>query len=910
MPYLGSQLARGFATTTKQSFSGDASTVAFTLTRNVGQATDLEVFVDNVQQEPTTAYGVSGTTLTFTAAPSTGTNNIYVIHRGGGSTGNLPPQDLGSKNYLFRGVISTPTDGTSNLRFGLNAGDAIESGGNENVTIGDEAGTALTTGDSNVFVGYKAGEDLTTGTDNTFVGTEAGKNTTDRNHNTAIGNQTLFTNINGAKNTAVGSGSLLLMNPSTDVDTFNVAVGFDAGGAITTGIKNVIIGGLAGDGAQTIDESVIIGYGAGTAVMTGHDNTIVGASAGAALTAGASNVAVGYSALKTEDGNGLNVAVGFKALEDQNAGADAHNVAVGFSAGLNLTTATFNTLVGGLAGGVGIITGNNNTAIGYRAGEDLTGGNENTLIGTLAGSSITTGKKAVLVGAEAGEVLVDGDNNVAIGYQALTSDTNGEKSVAVGTFALDAQNFSTLTDSHNTAVGHLAGSGITTGVQNTFLGSRAGDALQDADFNVAIGFEALTTDTLGSKSVAVGTFALKDQSSTTAVDQHNTAVGHGAGQNITTGIKNVVVGSQVASAQTTGFNNIAIGYEALNTNTVSGAHVAIGYEALNTFNTTSNSSQFNVAVGTQAGKLLQTGTYNTFLGPQAGFNVTTGSKNTIIGQFDGNNHSLDIRTASNYIVLSDGDGRPWAHTTGSGSGVWKFIGEGATAEGITGHYHEFGHDNNDTQMMIMKEHHGSFASVLLDLRCARSASTAYDFLQGRSSGTSDTEFRVRGDGAVTSDNGFDGSGADYAEYFEWADGNSDSQDRTGYTVVLDGEKIKLATSDDAAANVIGAVSVNPSVVGDSDILRWKQKYLKDDFGAYIYEDYDVEDDDGNTVVQQRRKLNPDYDEDNAYISREDRKEWATIGMMGKLRIRKGQPTGDRWIKMRDVSDTVEEWLVR
>ena len=33
-------------------------------------------------------------------------------------------------------------------------------------------------------------------------------------------------------------------------------------------------------------------------------------------------------------------------------------------------------------------------------------------------------------------------------------------------------------------------------------------------------------------------------------------------------------------------------------------------------------------------------------------------------------------------------------------------------------------------------------------------------------------------------------------------------------------------------------------------------------------------------------------------------------MIGKLRIRKGQITGTRWIKMRDISDTVEEWLVR
>jgi hypothetical protein len=120
MPYLGSQLARGFATTTKQSFSGDASTVAFTLTRNAGQATDLEVFVDNVQQEPTTAYGVSGTTLTFTAAPSTGTNNIYVIHRGGGSTGNLPPQDLGATDYIFRDDISFKSD-SAKINFGADS---------------------------------------------------------------------------------------------------------------------------------------------------------------------------------------------------------------------------------------------------------------------------------------------------------------------------------------------------------------------------------------------------------------------------------------------------------------------------------------------------------------------------------------------------------------------------------------------------------------------------------------------------------------------------------------------------------------------------------------------------------------------------------------------------------------------
>ena len=65
-------------------FSGNASTTAFTLTRQVVNPTDIDVFVENVRQEPTTAYNIDGLTLTFTSAPGTGTNNIYVIYRASG----------------------------------------------------------------------------------------------------------------------------------------------------------------------------------------------------------------------------------------------------------------------------------------------------------------------------------------------------------------------------------------------------------------------------------------------------------------------------------------------------------------------------------------------------------------------------------------------------------------------------------------------------------------------------------------------------------------------------------------------------------------------------------------------------------------------------------------------------------
>ena len=65
-------------------FSGDATTTAFTLTRQVVSPTDIDVIVENVTQEPTVAYSVNGYTLTFTGAPGSGTNNIYVIYRGSG----------------------------------------------------------------------------------------------------------------------------------------------------------------------------------------------------------------------------------------------------------------------------------------------------------------------------------------------------------------------------------------------------------------------------------------------------------------------------------------------------------------------------------------------------------------------------------------------------------------------------------------------------------------------------------------------------------------------------------------------------------------------------------------------------------------------------------------------------------
>jgi len=133
MPFIGKEPQNHYITPTKDSFNGDASTVAFTLSRPVALPSDLEVFVDNVQQEPTSAYTVNGTTMTFTGTPATGTNNIYAIHRGGGMQ-TLQPQDGQA------GDFST-----------LNASDAVTVSGlvtaNADMLIGGATPT-LTIGDA------------------------------------------------------------------------------------------------------------------------------------------------------------------------------------------------------------------------------------------------------------------------------------------------------------------------------------------------------------------------------------------------------------------------------------------------------------------------------------------------------------------------------------------------------------------------------------------------------------------------------------------------------------------------------------------------------------------------------------------------------------------------------------------
>ena len=132
-------------------YNGDASTVAFTLSRIVGTEKDLDVTVNGVPQDPNNSYTVNGNVLTFSEAPSVGTGNIIVRYRAFVVTKIVPDDETVTAamiaNNSITGVkiasgtitgdkITAATIGSSNLTTtGVTAGIYGGTGNTVNITV-------------------------------------------------------------------------------------------------------------------------------------------------------------------------------------------------------------------------------------------------------------------------------------------------------------------------------------------------------------------------------------------------------------------------------------------------------------------------------------------------------------------------------------------------------------------------------------------------------------------------------------------------------------------------------------------------------------------------------------------------------------------------------------------------------
>ena len=278
----------------------------------------------------------------------------------------------------------TNTLGTSNYRAGVNAGDSVASGGNYNVLIGDEAGTALTTGDNNIAIGFEA-----------LTSEDANGN------NTAIGYRALKTQNAGA-------------------EAYNIAIGVDAGLSTTTASLNTIVGCFAGDALTTGGSNTLVGYEAATASQDGAV-TAMGYRAAYSSTSGVRNVAIGDQSLRGLTTANDCIGIGYQSFFGTCTGSS--NIGIGYRALFGATSGHSNVCMGYQALN-DLSTADESVAIGHRALPHVTVSDSNIGIGKgtgdgIRGVGLTTGTANVLIGRECDTAAADNDYSIVMGVHAV-----------------------------------------------------------------------------------------------------------------------------------------------------------------------------------------------------------------------------------------------------------------------------------------------------------------------------------------------------------------------------------------------------------------------------------------------------------------------------------------------------------
>ncbi len=104
MGYVGNQTTNAFTSMDKQDITGNGGT-SYTLSHAVANAQEIEVFVNNVRQEPAVAYTATGTTLTMTGAVAS-TDDFYVVYQGKAVQTVVPPDASVSTAKIANGAVT------------------------------------------------------------------------------------------------------------------------------------------------------------------------------------------------------------------------------------------------------------------------------------------------------------------------------------------------------------------------------------------------------------------------------------------------------------------------------------------------------------------------------------------------------------------------------------------------------------------------------------------------------------------------------------------------------------------------------------------------------------------------------------------------------------------------------------
>ena len=230
MAYIGNTASTRYVANRAASvYSGDDSTVAFTLEEAVGSDEDILVSVDGVIQEPSVAYVVSsGTTLTFDDPPSSNAGNnifVYYLSLAKGSIVHPSNQNLSAGTGTFTGNLIIP-----------NAGNIGSVGDTDAMSIASNGVVTFT----QTPVNARLASPFPTGTN---VTSEGGAATTNISQGLAKG----WCHLTGTGTPA--SADALNIGTVTDTDTGRYTLNFST----NFGNANyVCVSGMAGNDAVTV----------------------------------------------------------------------------------------------------------------------------------------------------------------------------------------------------------------------------------------------------------------------------------------------------------------------------------------------------------------------------------------------------------------------------------------------------------------------------------------------------------------------------------------------------------------------------------------------------------------------------------------------------------------------------------
>ena len=374
------------------------------------------------------------------AQEATGNRSTVLGYGAMDQSGNAASSDAAMQNddntfigWSAGGGDWTTAASSENTGVGSLALGGAMNGSNYNTAVGKSALGAITQGDNNTAIGWGAADALTVESKCVAIGSASlsAANSADANGTVAIGYQAMEAMTSGQRNVAIGYQALKGNVEGDD----NTAVGYGALDQTVTSESNLntAIGksAMGGDFAGESNRNVAIGPNTlAGALNDANDNIAIGNNSLLVNVSGDNNIAIGSSTLVEHTTGGNNIAIGQDAMNQtagSNASTSSDNIAIGYNTlGGDWADAVSdkNVAIGNGAMAADLEGANNNVAIGYDAGNDITQGDNNTCIGHQAGDALTTGSYNTVIGATSEISAVGGQNQIVIGYTATGQGNN------------------------------------------------------------------------------------------------------------------------------------------------------------------------------------------------------------------------------------------------------------------------------------------------------------------------------------------------------------------------------------------------------------------------------------------------------------------------------------------------------